>query len=155
MEIKFEIISSVITQDDLPKFETAGSAGVDLRAINISDCPEDTKIVLEPNEVRMIGTGLKVFIEDPNYVGFILPRSGMGHKRGLILGNTTGVIDSDYQGELKVSLWNRGTEPQVIAQHDRIAQLVILPVARPTYVQGTTTSDSERGSGGFGSTGTA
>lgn len=151
MEVKFEIVNPALTEEMLPKFETAGSAGVDLRAIGI----DQEKIVLQPNEVRLIGTGLKVFLEDPNYVGFILPRSGMGHKRGLILGNTTGVIDSDYQGELFVSMWNRSTSPQVIERGERIAQYVVLPVVRPTYVQGEPTSASERGSGGFGSTGTA
>ena len=110
----------------LPSYETAGSAAMDLRALFDGD-----KLVLEPRETCLVGTGLAIYIGDPNYCGLILPRSGLGHKHGLILGNSVGLIDSDYQGELKISLFNRGRAAFTINNGDRVAQLLISPVLRP------------------------
>ena len=135
------------TEWPLPEVGTAGSAGVDLRA-----CLDET-LTLSAGETALIGTGLAIHLENPGYCALILPRSGLGH-RGLVLGNLVGLIDSDYQGELKISTWNRGVEPQQIAPGDRIAQLVITPVIQPTFIEVDTFETSERGEGGFGHTGT-
>jgi len=133
----------------LPEHSTPGSAGMDLRA-----CTED-KLVLAPGETVLIPTGLAMHIADPGLAAVILPRSGLGHKHGLVMGNLVGLIDSDYQGQLYVSCWNRSTTPFTIEPGMRIAQLVFLPVvqARWEVVEGFTASD--RGAGGFGHTGRA
>lgn len=132
---------------NLPDYATAGSAGVDLMAcIN-----EPLKVY--PNETHLIGTGFAMHVKDPNYAGIILPRSGLGHKKGLVLGNLVGLIDSDYQGELKVSLWNRSNDMHVINPLDRIAQLVIIPVQQVYFNVVQSFEESDRGEGGFGSTG--
>ena len=133
----------------LPSYGTSGSAGLDLRACI------DEPITLEPNSKSvLVSSGLSIFIEDPNFVGMIYPRSGLGHKQGLVLGNLTGVIDSDYQGPLMMSVWNRSQEAIVINPGDRIAQLVFQPIV---HIQSNWVNsfeeDSERGEGGFGSTG--
>lgn len=132
----------------LPSYGTEKSAGLDLRTTN-----EET-ITIQPNELVSVGTGLAIYLDDPNTAAIILPRSGMGSK-GLILGNTVGLIDADYQGELILKLGNRGTEPLVIEPYMRVAQLVIMPIIRPTLelVQ-EFSENTERGAGGFGSTGT-
>ena len=132
----------------LPSYETAGSAAMDLRALLDGD-----KLVLEPRETCLVGTGLAIHIGDPNYCGLILPRSGLGHKHGLILGNSVGLIDSDYQGELKISLFNWGRAAFTINNGDRVAQLLISPVLRPKLRLVEDFERSQRAEGGFGHTG--
>jgi dUTP pyrophosphatase len=133
---------------NLPTYATDGSAGLDLRAAI------DEPLVLAPNTVKLVPTGLSVHIGNPAYAAMILPRSGTGHKRGIILGNGTGLIDSDYQGPLMMSLWNRTDEPVTIEPMERIAQLVFVPVMQVKLNVVDEHSTSERGEGGFGSTGT-
>ncbi len=134
-------------KDDLPGYQTQGSAGIDLSA-----CIQE-ELTLEPNETKLIGTGLAINLKNPMLCGMILPRSGLGHKQGLVLGNLVGLIDSDYQGELKVSLWNRSTVKRTIKPMDRIAQLVIVPVLQVAFDVVDSFDTTERGEGGFGSTG--
>lgn len=131
----------------LPAYATDGSAGMDLRA-----CVTES-VTLEPGESRLVSSGMAIHIGDPGYAAVILPRSGLGHRHGLVLGNLVGLIDSDYQGELMVSCWNRSREPFTIAPGDRIAQLVLLPVARARLDVVDTFVASARGEGGFGHTG--
>jgi len=133
----------------LPEYATPGSAGMDLRACI------DTPITLKPGDTELIPTGIAVHISDPGYAATILPRSGLGHKHGIVLGNLVGLIDSDYQGQLFVSCWNRGNTTFTIEVADRIAQLVILPVAQVEFEMVEEFSDSDRGEGGFGSSGRA
>ncbi len=132
----------------LPEYATPGSAAVDLRAVF-----DDQTLTLDAGETRLIGTGIAIHIADPAYCALILPRSGLGHKHGLVLGNLVGLIDSDYQGELKISCWNRSDSPYTITLGERIAQLMIQPVARAVFRPVETFTDSERGAGGFGHTG--
>lgn len=134
-------------RDQLPTYATTGSAGLDLRACI------DTPIVLHPGQTELIPSGMAIHIADPGYAAMILPRSGLGHKHGIVLGNLVGLIDSDYQGQLFVSCWNRGQTTFTIDPMERIAQLVIVPVARVDFNIVASFSESERGSGGFGSTG--
>lgn len=134
----------------LPEYATPGSAAMDLRAVFASD---DTHITLAPGETALIGTGIAIHLADPGYCALILPRSGLGHKYGIVLGNLVGLIDSDYQGELKVSLWNRSDVPYTVELGERIAQLVIQPVLRPALNIVSEFELSERGDGGFGHTG--
>jgi len=131
----------------LPEYATPGSAGMDLRACI------DAPITLKPGDTELIPTGIAVHISDPGYAATILPRSGLGHKHGIVLGNLVGLIDSDYQGQLFVSCWNRGNTTFTIEVADRIAQLVILPVAQVEFEIVGEFSDSDRGEGGFGSSG--
>ncbi|RUO37706.1 dUTP diphosphatase [Aliidiomarina shirensis] len=131
----------------LPTYATPGSAGLDLRA-----CIGEA-IVLEPGQTELVGTGLAIHIADPGLAATILPRSGLGHKHGIVLGNLVGLIDSDYQGELKVSVWNRGNSAFTIEPGERIAQLVIIPVVQADFNLVSEFSDSDRGTGGFGSSG--
>ena len=131
----------------LPEYASEGSAGLDLR-----DCI-DADTTLEPGDTTLLPTGLAIHIKDPGYAGIILPRSGLGHKHGIVLGNLVGLIDSDYQGQLFVSCWNRGNSSFLIEVGTRIAQLVIVPVAQVSFDRVTSFDSSERGSGGFGSTG--
>ena len=133
----------------MPKRATVGSAGIDLRAML------DAPLALGPGDCELLPTGLAIHIADPGLAGMILPRSGLGHKHGIVLGNGTGLIDSDYQGELKVSAWNRGVHPYVVQPGERIAQLVIVPVVAAELEVVDAFDDSLRGEGGFGSTGTA
>lgn len=131
-----------------PEYGTSGSAGLDLRACI------DSAVTLAPNAVTMIGTGLAIHIADPSLAAVILPRSGLGHKHGIVLGNLVGLIDSDYQGELKISVWNRSSDTFVIQPAERLAQLVFVPVIQAQWQWvDTFDADSERGEGGFGSTG--
>jgi len=133
----------------MPHYGTAGSAGLDLRA-----CLEQD-LVLQPGQTELIPTGMAIHLEDPGYAAMLLPRSGLGHKHGVVLGNLVGLIDSDYQGPLMVSLWNRGTEPFTVAVGERIAQMVVVPVVQPEWVIVDEFGDqTERGEGGFGHTGT-
>lgn len=131
----------------LPERATTGSAGVDLRACL------DAPLVLEPGACELIGTGLAIHLDDPGLAAMLLPRSGLGHKHGIVLGNLVGLIDSDYQGELKVSLWNRGEAAFCIEPGDRIAQLVVVPVVPASFEVVENFGASERGAGGFGHTG--
>ena len=131
----------------LPEYATPGSAGMDLRACI------DNSLTLKPGDTELIPTGMAIHISDPGYAATILPRSGLGHKHGIVLGNLVGLIDSDYQGQLFVSCWNRGNTEFTIDAGDRIAQLVILPVAQVEFEVVDDFSDSERGAGGFGSSG--
>ena len=146
MHIDVKIINPLI-KDQLPHYATAGSAGLDLRAC-ISD-----KIILEPGQTVLIPTGLAIHLADANYAAMILPRSGLGHKHGVVLGNLVGLIDSDYQGELMVSTWNRGNTAFTIEPFERIAQLVIVPVVQATFNLVSEFDQSDRGASGFGSTG--
>jgi len=134
-------------RENLPGYATAGAAGLDLRA-----CIE-VPLLLAPGDVQLIPSGLAIHIGDPAYAAIILPRSGLGAKHGIVLGNLVGLIDSDYQGELKVSLWNRGNASFTIQPLDRIAQLVVIPVLQLRLNVVDEFTHSERGSGGFGSTG--
>ena len=131
----------------LPQYATPGSAGLDLRAM----LKQDT--VLEPGQTLLIPTGLSVYIGDPGLAALILPRSGLGHKHGIVLGNLVGLIDSDYQGQLMVSVWNRGNDSFTMQPGERIAQLVILPVVQASFQLVDEFNQSERGEGGFGSSG--
>ena len=133
--------------DQLPAYATPGSAGLDLRACI------DAALVLEPGQTTLIPTGLSIHIEDPGLAAMILPRSGLGHKHGIVLGNLVGLIDSDYQGPLMVSCWNRGSTAFTIQPMDRIAQLVIVPVVQAAFRRVDAFDASDRGHNGFGSTG--
>ena len=131
----------------LPAYATAGSAGLDLRACIDSD------LLLEAGKAELIPTGLAIHVEDPGLAAVILPRSGLGHKQGIVLGNLVGLIDSDYQGQLMVSCWNRGREPFTIRPGERIAQLVVVPVVQVDLQVVEDFSTTQRGAGGFGSSG--
>jgi dUTP pyrophosphatase len=131
----------------LPQYATEGAAGLDLRACL------DAPLTLAPGEVALIGTGFAMHIADPGLAAVLLPRSGLGHKHGIVLGNLVGLIDSDYQGEVKVSCWNRGAAPFTIAPGERIAQLVLVPVVRARFEVVRDFTPTARGDGGFGHTG--
>jgi dUTP pyrophosphatase len=133
--------------DQLPSYATPGSAGLDLRACL------DSPLLLEPGQTVLIPTGLAIHIADPGLAAMILPRSGLGHKHGIVLGNLVGLIDSDYQGPLMVSCWNRGSTAFTVQPLERLAQLVIVPVVQAAFRVVSEFSQSERGEGGFGSTG--
>lgn len=133
--------------DQLPSYATPGAAGLDLRACI------DAPLRIEPHQTHLIKTGLAIHIADPGFAAMILPRSGLGHKHGIVLGNLVGLIDSDYQGELMVSTWNRGQEHFTLNPLERIAQLVIVPVVQAKFNVVADFSASKRGAGGFGSTG--
>lgn len=154
LPVKVKVLDQRLVDENvgwgLPSYGTDGSAGLDLRA-----CIEEP-LVLEPNsKSTLVSSGLSIYLEDPNYVGLIYPRSGLGHKQGIVLGNLTGVIDADYQGPLMISVWNRSQETVTINPGDRIAQYVVVPVQRiELQVVDSFDSESERGSGGFGHTGT-
>lgn len=151
MQVQVKILNPLIGNDSrfpLPERATEGSAGIDLRAC--IDAPQ----TIGAGETVLIGTGLAVYIANPDYVGLIMPRSGLGHKHGIVLGNLTGVIDADYQGELMVSIWNRSQVAYTLQPGERMAQYLVVPVMRPRFERVETFSDiSVRGSGGFGSTG--
>jgi dUTP pyrophosphatase len=132
----------------LPAYATPGSAGLDLRACL------DAPLELQPGAAALIPTGLAIHIADPALAGMLLPRSGLGHKHGIVLGNLVGLIDSDYQGPLMVSCWNRGSTAYTVQPLERIAQLVIVPVVQARFERVDSFEDSARGAGGFGSTGT-
>ena len=134
-------------RDALPAYATAGSAGMDLRACI------DAPLTLAAGDTHLVPTGVSIHVDDPGYAAVILPRSGLGHKHGIVLGNLVGLIDSDYQGPLMVSAWNRGAAPFTIEPLDRIAQLVIVPVAQAAFRVVDAFEASARAEGGFGSTG--
>ena len=146
MKIDLKILDERI-RSQLPAYATGGSAGLDLRACL------DEAITLEPGQTTLIPTGLSIHINNPNYAAVILPRSGLGHKHGIVLGNLVGLIDSDYQGQLMVSTWNRGQTDFIISPMERIAQLVVVPVQQVEFNIVDEFEDSDRGTDGFGSTG--
>ena len=134
-------------RDQLPAYATAGSAGLDLRACI------DAPIVLKPGQAELIPSGIAIHLDDPGLAAMVLPRSGMGHKHGIVLGNLVGLIDSDYQGQILVSMWNRGTGVFTLNPMERIAQLVVVPVVQVAFNVIDDFTQSTRGEGGFGSTG--
>jgi dUTP pyrophosphatase len=134
-------------RDCLPAYATPGAAGLDLRAAL------EHPLTVLPGEARLVPTGIAIHLGNPGYAAMILPRSGLGHKHGIVLGNLVGLIDSDYQGELLVSVWNRGTDPFLLNPLERIAQLVVVPVAQVRFNLVDEFPASGRGTGGFGSTG--
>ena len=131
----------------MPEYATSGSAGLDLRACI------DAPITLNPGDTVLVKTGLSIYIQDPSLAAVILPRSGLGHKHGIVLGNLVGLIDSDYQGELMVSCWNRGQDAFTLAIGERLAQLVLVPVVQAQFELVTEFDETERGEGGFGHSG--
>jgi dUTP pyrophosphatase len=148
VEIELKVLDPRIGAEfPLPAYATALSAGMDLRAM------VDQAIELAPGDAQLVPTGLAIHIGDPGLCAVILPRSGLGHKQGLVMGNLVGLIDADYQGPLMVSLWNRGRFPITITPGDRVAQLVLLPVARAVFRPVDEFEQSARGEGGFGHTG--
>jgi dUTP diphosphatase len=148
--LKIRILDRRIgTEFALPAYATSGSAGMDLRACL------DAPLELEAGRAELIPTGMAIHLEDPGLAAVILPRSGLGHKHGLVLGNLVGLIDSDYQGQLMVSCWNRGREPFTIRPGERIAQLVVVPVVQVALEVVDSFEDSVRGAGGFGHSGRA
>ena len=146
MNIDLKILDPRL-QDNLPAYATPGSAGLDLRACL------DAPLTLAPNAWQLIPTGLAIYLHDPGFAAMILPRSGLGHKHGIVLGNLVGLIDSDYQGQLMVSAWNRSEVAFTIEPMERIAQLVILPVVQARFNLVSDFVATERGAGGYGSTG--
>ena len=146
MKIDVKILDSRL-HDNLPTYATPGSAGLDLRACL------DAPLTLAPNAWQLVPTGMAIYLEDPAYAALILPRSGLGHKHGIVLGNLVGLIDSDYQGQLMVSAWNRSTVEFTIQPMERIAQLMIMPVVQAQFNVVSEFPASQRGEGGYGSTG--
>ena len=144
--IDLQILDSRI-RENLPAYATNGAAGLDLRA-----CLE-APLVIAPGETKLIPTGMAIHLDDPGLAAMILPRSGLGHKHGIVLGNLVGLIDSDYQGQIFVSCWNRGKESFTIQPLERIAQMVIVPVVQVGFNIVDNFAESDRGAGGFGSTG--
>lgn len=146
MEIDVKIMDSRMA-DQLPAYATPGSAGLDLRACLAAP------LTLQPNAWQLVPTGIAIYLQNPNFAALILPRSGLGHKHGIVLGNLVGLIDSDYQGQLMVSAWNRSDTAFTIEPMERIAQLVIVPVAQAQFKVVSEFPASARGEGGYGSTG--
>jgi dUTP pyrophosphatase len=146
--IKLKILDPRLGRDfPLPEYATRGSAGLDLRACL------DAPLVLRPGQTELVPTGLAIHLDDPGLAAVLLPRSGLGHKHGIVLGNLVGLIDSDYQGQVFVSAWNRGSQPFTIEPGERLAQMVIVPVVRARFEVVDEFSASERGAGGFGHSG--
>lgn len=146
MKLDLKILDARM-RDYLPAYATSGSAGLDLRACI------DAPLTLAPGETTLVPTGLAIHLADPGHAAMILPRSGLGHKHGIVLGNLVGLIDSDYQGELMISTWNRGKTAFVLNPFERLAQLVIVPVVQAQFNIVDDFAASDRGAGGFGSTG--
>ena len=144
--VELKIINPRI-QNQLPEYATPGAAGLDLRACL------DEAVELPPGGTLLVPTGIAIHLADPAYAAVLLPRSGLGHKHGIVLGNLVGLIDSDYQGELKISLWNRSSESFTVEPMARVAQMVIVPVVQPEFKVVDEFAESSRGEGGFGSTG--
>ncbi len=148
--VRFKVLDDRIGDSiELPNYSTDGSAGLDLRAC------VDTEISIGPSQCELIPTGIAIHIADPHISALLLPRSGLGHKHGIVLGNLVGVIDSDYQGQVFISCWNRSDRVFTVRPGDRIAQMVFVPVIRPELVQVHDFQPSERAAGGFGHTGIA
>lgn len=149
INLQYKILNPLIgTEIPLPSYSTTGSAGMDLRACIKSD------LTLSPRTSELIPTGVAIYLSDPELAAMILPRSGLGHKHGIVLGNLVGLIDSDYQGELMISCWNRSDTAFTIVPGDRIAQLVIVPVVLAKLTEVDTFIETHRGTAGFGSSGT-
>jgi dUTP pyrophosphatase len=146
MKIDLKILDERL-RDQLPHYATPGSAGLDLRACL------DAPLTIAPGETVLVPTGLSIHLADPGYAAVILPRSGLGHKNGIVLGNLVGLIDSDYQGQLMISTWNRGNQPFVLNPFERLAQMIVVPVVQAQFNIVEEFGESERGAGGFGSTG--
>jgi dUTP pyrophosphatase len=147
-EVELKILNPIIEDlIDLPAYSTPGSAGLDLRACM------DEALILEPNQNFLMPLGIAIYIKDPSLAALVLPRSGLGFKHGIVLGNLVGLIDSDYQGELQVPLWNRSAEPFEIQPGDRIAQMIFVPVEQVNFKQVESFEETARGEGGFGSSG--
>ena len=147
-QVQLKVLDPRIGQDyPIPTYQTQGAAGLDLYA-----CLDST-VEIKPNQCMLLSTGIAVFIKDPRYCAVIAPRSGLGHKKGIVLGNLVGIIDADYQGEIKVSCWNRSTESYIVSPMDRIAQLLFMPILRPSFEIVDSFVETERGEGGFGSSG--
>jgi dUTP pyrophosphatase len=146
MKLDLKILDARM-REQLPAYATTGSAGLDLRACL------DEPLMLKPGETALVPTGLAIHVADPGYAALILPRSGLGHKHGIVLGNLVGLIDSDYQGQLMISTWNRGETTFVLNPMERLAQLVIVPVVQAEFSIVDDFEQTERGAGGFGSTG--
>lgn len=150
IQVEYKILDQRLGNEiEMPHYGTKGSAGLDLRACI------DEAMTIEPGQTVLIPTGMAIHLDDPGLAAMLLPRSGLGHKHGIVLGNLVGLIDSDYQGELKVSCWNRSETPYTVSVGERIAQMVIVPVLQPAFVEVENFGEStERGVGGFGHTGT-
>ena len=147
LQVDLKILDERI-REHMPVYATAGSAGLDLRACL------DAPLTLQPNAWQLVPTGMAVHLNDPGYAALLLPRSGLGHKHGIVLGNLVGLIDSDYQGQLMVSVWNRSNEPFTVEPLERVAQMVIVPVVQAQFnVVDDFAQASARGAGGYGSTG--
>ena len=146
MNVDIKILDARLA-DQLPRYATPGSAGLDLRACL------DIPVLLAPGDCQLLPTGVAIHLADVGFAAMILPRSGLGHKHGIVLGNLVGLIDSDYQGQLMVSAWNRSSVPYTIEPMERIAQLVIVPVVQASFTVVSEFSHSQRGEGGYGSTG--
>mgnify|MGYP000924575166 CR=1 FL=1 len=148
MKLQYRVLDARLGDSiPLPHYATDGSAGLDLRAM------VKEPMTLQPGDTELLPTGMSIFIDDPGYAGMILPRSGLGHKHGIVLGNLVGLIDSDYQGELMVSCWNRGNTEFTVNVGERIAQLVLVPVVQADFEVVEEFTATQRGEGGFGSTG--
>ena len=148
MKVQVKVLDARLGQEwAMPAYATTGSAGLDLRACL------DEAIEIAAGETVLVKTGLAIYIEDPNFAGLILPRSGLGHKHGIVLGNLVGLIDSDYQGELMVSVWNRGQNTFRLEPGERLAQYVLVPVVQAEFEQVDEFVATDRGAGGFGHTG--
>ena len=148
MKVQVKVLDPRLgTTWDMPSYATTGSAGLDLRACL------DEAITIEPGQTTLVKTGLSIYIENPNFAGLILPRSGLGHKHGIVLGNLVGLIDSDYQGELMVSVWNRSDKAFVLEAGERLAQYMVVPVQQVQFDVVEEFEATERGAGGFGHTG--
>ena len=148
MKVQVKVLDSRLGNEwPIPTYATTGSAGLDLRAC------VDAVTVIEPGQTVFVKTGLSIYIEDPHFAGLILPRSGLGHKHGIVLGNLVGLIDSDYQGELMVSVWNRSQTAFTLEPGERLAQYVLVPVLQAEFEQVEEFVATERGAGGFGHTG--
>ncbi len=148
MKVQVKVLDARLGAEwPMPSYATAGSAGLDLRA-----CVEQTTVI-EPGQTILVKTGLAIYIEDVNFAGLILPRSGLGHKHGIVLGNLVGLIDSDYQGELMVSVWNRSQTAFSLEPGERLAQYVLVPVVQAEFDVVNEFEATERGAGGFGHTG--
>jgi len=148
MKLDVKILDARLAEQ-MPAYATPGSAGLDLRACL------DAPLTLQPNAWQLVPTGMAIYLQDPNFAALILPRSGLGHKHGIVLGNLVGLIDSDYQGQLMVSAWNRSAVAFTIEPMERIAQLVIVPVVQAQFNIVNEFAASQRGEGGYGSTGKA
>lgn len=148
-QVELQVLNAAIgTEFPLPTYATPGSAGIDLRAMF-----DDAELVIEPGQTILIPTGIAVGMQSTDMAATILPRSGLGHKHGIVLGNLVGLIDSDYRGQLQVSAWNRSEVPYSIKRGERIAQLMFVPVIQPDFVLVDVLTETDRGEGGFGSSG--